>query len=757
MASNTFTFRFSKSGTKAKVTAFAALALAGCGRNKENSLEYRESPVCLTSCVVPPVEKPSDESKTQSGNDQAMLQLIALEKPQTCDEAKAKLEGLLVETVQAEANRLIRNFDAMGGAYRSAVGTAPAEGVSNSVAPASAKANDSAPAEYTTTNNQVEGVEEGDFVKNTATHMFLVRRNKLHILKSWPAADMRLISTLELAKDQVNEMVFADGGKLVIAATPQGQNLPPNIIPLGAPDEARFAPDMIGYYHQQNTTSLTVIDISQLDSPKVLDRKLVLGDYKTFRRIGNSVRMVLTTPLQSPGSELWSVQWSTNDGKPRSKAEFARELNTKLEEQKSKIRGQSFSDLVKLLVTGGSQPQLWPDGETNWVDFTRQSAQCNNFSIPRIPGEVLSLSNIVTLNLEEPSTVSQEVVLGHSGIVYASKSSLYLASNSWGWWNNFRESAPAAGTTLDHTILHRFNIADPKASKYEGSGIVAGTALNQFSMDEYNDVLRIATTVTTDSGDQKCGFFGCQTKRVNRLTTLKLDAGVLRVLGQSPDLAEGESIFSARFNGDRGFIVTFRQVDPLFSFDLKDPSNPKVIGELKIPGFSNYMQFIDANNILTVGQDADPATGRTRSLKISLFDVSDMKNLKERSSLVFSQNSWANSEAQYDHKAFTYFKKTGHLAIPVWKYSSGPGYSYENKLELFKVSLDSGIQTAGAINLGDIPVPNQNPQMDYRTPFELNVQRSIFADDFVYAISKGAIRVAPLAKPGSPAATVIFE
>jgi hypothetical protein len=114
---------------------------------------------------------------------------------------------------------------------------------------------------------------------------------------------------------------------------------------IGAPDAAGFAPDIIGYYHQQNTTSLTVVDISQLDSPKVLDRKLVLGDYKTFRRIGNSVRMVLTSPLQTPGSELWSVQWSGNDGKARSKAEFARELNTKLEEQKSKIRGQSFSDL----------------------------------------------------------------------------------------------------------------------------------------------------------------------------------------------------------------------------------------------------------------------------------------------------------------------------------------------------------------------------------------------------------------------------
>jgi uncharacterized secreted protein with C-terminal beta-propeller domain len=134
-----------------------------------------------------------------------------------------------------------------------------------------------------------------------------------------------------------------------------------------------------------------------------------------------------------------------------------------------------------------------------------------------------------------------------------------------------------------------------------------------------------------------------------------------------------------------------------------------------------------------------------------------MKNLKEKSSLVFGQNSWASSEAQYDHKAFTYFKKTGHLAIPVWKYSGGPGYSYENKLELFKVSLDGGIQTAGAINLAGIPVPSQNPQQDYWRPFELNVQRSIFADDFVYAISKGAIRAAPLANPGSPAATAVFD
>ena len=217
----------------------------------------------------------------------------------------------------------------------------------------------------------------------------------------------------------------------------------------------------------------------------------------------------------------------------------------------------------------------------------------------------------------------------------------------------------------------------------------------------------------------------------------------LKILGQTPDLAPGERIYSARFDGERGFIVTFRQVDPLFAIDLHDPTNPKVVGELKIPGFSSYMQFIAENTILTIGRDADINTGRTRGMKISVFDVSDMKNLREIASKVLDEGSWQSSEAQSNHKEFTYFAKTGHLAVPMQSSSYMNGqYTYQNELRLFHIDASIGVTDAGTLDTDEFT--------------SYPIRRSIFADDVVYAISEAGIKAALVAQPQSDLAQVQF-
>jgi hypothetical protein len=362
---------------------------------------------------------------------------------------------------------------------------------------------------------------------------------------------------------------------------------------------------------------------------------------------------------------------------------------------------------------------------------------CGNIYTPQILSPGLSLSKIVTYDLVKGS-LSQSIIPGFSGTVYASSKSLYLASSAWaGSWD--ASSILPEGRALDYTFVHRFDISKPDHSSYLGSGFVEGTALNQFSLDEHADVLRIATTINRSGGSRERRAPGS----VSRVTTMGLRDYQLRVLGQTPDLAPGERIFSARFAGDRGFIVTFRQVDPLFAIDLRDPGNPKVVGELKIPGFSSYMQFIAENTILTIGRDADANTGRTLDLKISIFDVSDMKNLREVASKILDGGGWQSSEAQSNHKAFTYFAKTGHLAVPMQSsnYLNGQ-YTYQNELRLFHIDAAIGVTDAGTVDTNEFT--------------SYPIRRSIFADAVVYAISESGIKAALVAQPQNDLAHVQF-
>lgn len=228
-------------------------------------------------------------------------------------------------------------------------------------------------------------------------------------------------------------------------------------------------------------------------------------------------------------------------------------------------------------------------------------------------------------------------VLGSSGdTVYSSTTNLYTVVYG------------TDGLRVMRFSLEQGGISEPV------TGEVPGDMLNnQFSMDEYNGYFRIVTTKWTDNN------------QVNRLYVL--DSG-MKVVGESDDLAPGETVYSVRFMGDMAYVVTFMQVDPLFAIDLSDPENPEIKGQLKIPGFSTYMHPIDADTLIGVGYDADEESGTSGGLKVSLFDVSDPLDPKETDKLVASGD--VSSIAAYEHKAFTYIADRGILILPVQVYNS---------------------------------------------------------------------------------------
>ena len=202
------------------------------------------------------------------------------------------------------------------------------------------------------------------------------------------------------------------------------------------------------------------------------------------------------------------------------------------------------------------------------------------------------------------------------------------------------------------TFIHQFSLGNGTDAAYVASGVVEGRLLNQFAMSEHEGDLRVATT--TDNW----GNFGDQSE--STVYVLRPSGTALEQISAIGGLGKGEQIYAVRFIGDVGYVVTFRQVDPLYVLDLSDPANPVLDGELKIPGYSAYLHPVGDGLLLGVGQDAT-LDGRTQGTKLSLFDVSDPTNPREISTLPIG----GYSEVEWDHKAFLFWPQDGTIVLPV--------------------------------------------------------------------------------------------
>jgi uncharacterized secreted protein with C-terminal beta-propeller domain len=229
--------------------------------------------------------------------------------------------------------------------------------------------------------------------------------------------------------------------------------------------------------------------------------------------------------------------------------------------------------------------------------------------------------------------------------------------------------------------LEKTGIIKIGLAKFEisATGNIPGRPLNQFSLDEYNDNLRVATTV----GE---GFWGFGGQRESSNDVYVLDEN-LKILGSVQDLGLTERIYSARFIEDKGYLVTFRQIDPFFVLDLSDPKNPQLKGELKIPGYSSYLHPITKDKILGIGKEG-------WQVKISLFDVSDPEKPTEISKYNLDE-SW--SDILNTHHAFLLDSKHQIFFLPGGR--GGYVFSHkDNKLELKRAVSDISAKRAIYIN-----------------------------------------------------------
>ncbi|MFA6940772.1 MAG: beta-propeller domain-containing protein [Clostridiaceae bacterium] len=356
------------------------------------------------------------------------------------------------------------------------------------------------------------------------------------------------------------------------------------------------------------------------------------------------------------------------------------------------------------------------NGEVRIEDSAANGEIVNSYDkIKYVSGiESGSYLNITRVDLENMNSISKtDTILGFSGNVYCSLDNLYLTGVSLK--NNKAE-----------TLIYKYSL---KYNKFIAKGSVEGTVLNQFSMDENNGYFRIATT----TGDYY-GIGGVSNDGHNNLYILDKD---LKISGSLNNLAKDERIYSVRFMGDRGYIVTYKEMDPLFVIDLKNPANPKVLGELKIPGFSNYLHPYDENHLIGLGMDSVLVTeggekrARPTGLKISLFDVTDVSKPKELYKVNIGGEG-SGSEALYNHKAFMFSKEKNILSIPV---DIRNGYTDSNGKQgaaVFSINLN-GIKEKGIISQSD--GMDKNSEL-----YNLSaVKRTLYIDDVLYTLSNEKI------------------
>jgi hypothetical protein len=561
--------------------------------------------------------------------------------------------------------------------------------------------------DYSGTNNQEEGVDEADFVKTDGYHIYTLNGNRLHIMGVPEFGQLTAGSVTEIEGHPRQMLLDSARNRLVVFSFIDTWNLPDEH-PLAQLVGKTGNDDDGWYYRVKSLSKITVLDISNKAAPALVREVFYEGWYNTARKVDSSIRMSGYSYI-SPAItwNWWRLYQQLGQDKAATKSAVA-----------SHVNGLPLSDFIPRIYV------RMPNGhfETNSLSDNA----CRSFYRPT-DSHARGISSIISFNLLGNSLHwDADHVVSNWATFYQSKDVLLLAENAhdW-WWFWWFQNDP------DQLNIHAFDVSVPGQTSYMGSGRVEGQLVNQFALDEDNGAIRVATTT---------GFWGRwwmdpedRPAIQNHVWVLEDHGPRLNIVGHIGGIAPNERIMSARFQGNKGYLVTFELIDPLFTLDLSVRTNPRVIGELKVPGFSTYLHPIAAGKLLAIGIDG---LERWRT-QISLFDVSDFaKPTLQQALPIEADHSWGWSEALYDHKAFQYWAPKKLLAVPqsTYAYTSQHGYRYLSELVLVGVDPTTGLNIHGKIDHSAYYMTDPSVWWRY-----VDIRRSIFMGDYVYAISDKAI------------------
>lgn len=331
---------------------------------------------------------------------------------------------------------------------------------------------------------------------------------------------------------------------------------------------------------------------------------------------------------------------------------------------------------------------------------------------------------LASFNIDNEKEVELETILGGGNNVYCSEENIYIAKTIYEY-NLLEEAKSALGirNTTVHTEIYKFALNDGNIS-YEKNGTVPGYIINQFSMDEYDGFFRIATTKQTNWDSDTS---------TNNLYVLDTN---LSTVGSVQNLAKGEKIYSVRFMGKKAYVVTFKQTDPLFVIDLSKPTTPEVLGELKIPGYSQYLHPYDETHLIGFGYNTETVDNgygeivRNTGMKIALFDVTDVENPKELHKVDIG-TAGTYSEILNNHKALLFSKEKNIIAFPI-TISEKYNVRFQGAI-VYGLDLENGFQERARI-------PNKDSVTSSNYNYNYQIQRILFIDDNLYTLSRSLIK-----------------
>ncbi len=606
-------------------------------------------------------------------------------------------------------------------------------GSGGSTPPAAPSGNDKATS-ASGTNNQVVGVDEADFVKNDTKYVYVVSDGAFRIIDAWPASQAHEIAKFPISGTPTK--LFVDGDRaLIYASLPQPTSSTGTASSPTYPGGGGSSSCTYGYecsFDGDGTqTQVTVLDIANRAAPASVRQINFSGSLIAARRVGHAVHTVVSSlPIQFTGLSY----------QPETTSQCGPAPTTPLERQ---TLIQAYEDLRaknrQIIVNADISGALPSITDAHGGSQSSVLAQCGGF-YRSSQSDGASFTSVVSIDMQQDGVApTASTIVSRAGAVYASAASLYIAvphdRPDQGDWYYGMDTDKQAST------VHAFRIGEtPGQTGYAASGVVKGAVLNQFSMDEFEGHLRIATTSGHDPDPD-----------VNStLTVLEPHGANLDAVGKITGIAPHEDIRSVRFDGPKGYVVTFKKTDPLYVYDLSVANAPHETGELQIPGFSTYMHMIDDTHLLTIGYDADDQGSFAwfAGVRLQIFDVTNPQSPQLLHAEVIGTRG-SSSEALTNHLAFNYYAPKGILALPMTVCEGGSGGSYGTNmtfsgLMVYDVSVQNGFHLRGKVSH---PTPANQSQGGYDsvctnwwTNASSEVKRSIVMDNVVFSVSSSLMK-----------------
>ena len=551
-------------------------------------------------------------------------------------------------------------------------------------------------ADYSDTNVQVAGVDEADIVKTDGTYLYAIRGDKIYIVLANPGRSLEIKSKIDLDDSTFTpQELYIENGKLVAIGSvwqERGPVIQDNMMKMISPEYYPYP-----YPYGVNRTQVRLYDVSDAENPKQIRKVTFDGQEISSRRIGNKMYLVLNQ----------NINW--------------------------------WGGPVPLLKSANEETLVPKFEDSARGDKEMPVSRCSDIVIlPRVPSPQYLIVAVIPVDLAD-GDISHETIIGNGSNVYMSLENLYVANPQWDYvWR------AGGSSSSQKTNVFKFDIGGSKAL-FEAQGSVPGTILNQFSMDENGDYFRIATTTgQVWNADELSG---------NNLYILDKD---MDTVGKVENIAPGESIKSVRFMGKRAYMVTFKQIDPLFVIDVSDPKNPEILGKLKIPGYSDYLHPYDETHLIGFGKEVDETIDADKvhsdnavyytavlGMKLAIFDVSDVANPRETFKTVIGDRG-TESPLLSDHKALLFEKERNLLAFPVsvmeypegqsLKTGSYPVQSFQGAY-VYDVDLSKGFSLRGRIT----HYSGQDILKSGNSLYGKNISRIVRIEDSLLTIGDGGI------------------